>query len=287
MRRFGWTQLLMLAPAQSLLILFIALPSLYVFWLSFTESSYGTDAVFVGMANYIGIWQDSAFWRALINTLLVINVIVYGELLLSFILAVILMKGIPFRPIVFAIILMPYAVSEVVAVVMWKFMLDPNIGAIARGTAALGLPEFEWATNPTHGLVLVCIISIWLHLPFTFIIIYSAMLAVPKELYDAAKIDGASGLQRFRHVTLPGIAGAILVALIFRYILSFRLFGEVWLLTSGGPARLTEVMAVYLYKQAFTYANFGMGAATGWVMVVVSGVVAAVYIVLLHRRGFR
>ncbi|WP_270934857.1 carbohydrate ABC transporter permease [Falsiroseomonas oryzae] len=287
MRRFGLPQLLMLAPAQLLLVAFIAIPSVYVFWLSFTESSYGKEAVFVGLANYAGIWEDDAFWRALRNTLLVINVIVYGELLLSLALAAVFVQGIPFRGLVLAIILMPYAISEVVAVVMWKYMLDPNIGSIARALAALGLPDFAWATNPTHGLVLVCIISIWLHLPFTFIIVYAAMLAVPKELYEAAKIDGANGWQRFRHITVPGILGAVLVALIFRYILSFRLFSEVWLLTAGGPARQTEVLAVYLYKQAFTYANFGMGAATGWIMVVISGLVAAVYVVLLQRKGFR
>ncbi|WP_372618168.1 carbohydrate ABC transporter permease [Falsiroseomonas sp.] len=287
MRRFGAAQLLMLAPAQALLIAFIAIPSLYVFWLSFTESSYGTGTLFVGLANYEAIWQDDAFWRALVNTLLVINVIVYGELLISFLLAAVFVQGIPFRAVVLAIILMPYAISEVVAVAIWKFMLDPQIGSIARTLAALGLPDFDWATNPTQGLILVCLISIWLHLPFTFIIIYAAMLAVPKELYEAAKIDGASAAQRFRYVTLPGIAGAVLVALIFRYILSFRLFSEVWLLTAGGPARMTEVLAVYLYKQAFTYASFGMGAATGWIMVVVSGLVAALYVWLLHRQGFR
>lgn len=287
MRRFGLPQLLMLAPAQLLLLAFIAVPSVYVFWLSFTESSYGKDAVFVGSANYAAIWQDDAFWRALRNTLLVINAIVYGELLLSLALAAVFVKGIPFRGVMLAIILMPYAISEVVAVVMWKYMLDPNIGTIARLIDAAGLPLFDWATNPTHGLILVSIISVWLHLPFTFIIVYAAMLAVPKELHEAAKIDGASALQRFWHVTMPSIFGAVLVALIFRYILSFRLFGEVWLLTAGGPARQTEVMAVYLYKQAFTYANFGMGAATGWIMMVISGLVAAIYVWLLHRRSFR
>lgn len=286
MRRFGLPQLLMLAPAQLLLIAFIAIPSVYVFWLSFTESSYGKEAVWIGLDNYRQLWEDDAFWRALTNTLLVINAIVYGELLLSFLLASVFVHGIPLRGLVLSVMLMPYAISEVVAVVMWKFMLDPDIGTIARVLAMLGLPDFAWATNPTHGLVLVCVISIWLHLPFTFIIIYAAMLAVSKELYEAAKIDGANGWQRFRFITIPGIASAVLVALIFRYILSFRLFSEVWLLTSGGPARMTEVLAVYLYKQAFTYANFGMGAATGWIMVVISGLVAAVYIWLLQRRGF-
>jgi len=113
------------------------------------------------------------------------------------------------------------------------------------------------------------------------------MLAVPSDLYESATIDGASPWQSFRFVTLPSVLPAVFVALIFRYIISFRLFSEVWLLTAGGPARTTEVMAIYLYKQSFTYASFGKGSATGWVMVMVSGLIAAAYLHLLYRRGFR
>jgi multiple sugar transport system permease protein len=287
MRRFGLRHLAMLAPAQGLLILIIGLPSLYVFWLSLNESSYGKLPVFVGWENYVAIWNDRYFWRALVNTLVVINIIVYGELILAFVIASVFVKGIPFRRLMLAVVLMPYAISEVVAVVIWKFLLDPEIGSLAKTMALVGIPDLNWATNPTHGLALVSLISIWLHLPFTFIIIYAAMLAVPRELYESATIDGASGWQSFRFVTIPGILPAVFVALIFRYILAFRLFSEVWLLTGGGPARTTEVLAIYLYKQSFTYSSFGKGSATGWVMVMVSGVVAAFYLYLLYRRGFR
>ena len=99
-------------------------------------------------------------------------------------------------------------------------------------------------------------------------------------------MDGAGAWSGFRHVTAPAILPAVLVALVFRYILAFRLFSEVWLLTAGGPARRTEVMAIYLYKQAFTYANFGQGAATGWLMVMVSMLFAVGYVRLLHRQSF-
>jgi multiple sugar transport system permease protein len=287
MRKFGPSQLAMLAPTQGLLIVIIALPSLYVLWLSFTESSYGRQAVFVGLQNYVAIWNDRYFWRALINTLIVINVIVYGELILAFVISSALVKRMPFKRVILAVSLMPYAISEVVAVVIWKFLLDPDIGVLAKALAGAGLPDVNWATDPTQGLALVSVISIWLNLPFTLIIIYSAMLAVPNELYESAAIDGASGWQSFRYVTLPSVLPAVFVALIFRYIISFRLFSEVWLLTSGGPARTTEVMAIYLYKQSFTYASFGKGSATGWVMVMVSGLIAAGYLHLAYRRGFR
>jgi multiple sugar transport system permease protein len=236
-RKFGLTQFAMLAPALGLLVFIILLPSLYVFWLSFTESTYGKAPVFVGLENYIAIWNDRYFWRALVNTLIVVNVIVYGELILAFVIASVLVKGVPFRRLILAIVLMPYAISEVVAVVIWKFLLDPDIGALAKAMAGAGLPDINWATNPTHGLGLVSLISIWLNLPFTLIIIYAAMLAVPSDLYESATIDGASPWQGFRYVTLPSVLPAVFVALIFRYIISFRLFSEVWLLTAGGPAR--------------------------------------------------
>ena len=274
----------MLSPAMLLLIGIIAIPSLYVLLLSFTESSYGTNLTFVGLDNYAAIWGDRYFWRALINTLVVINAVVLVELVLSLAVAHAMAQGMPFRWLTIAVLLTPYAISEVVAVVMWKFMLDPNAGVLARSMEAAGLPALQWAIDPVHGLTLVSIISIWLHLPFTTMILYAAMLAIPKELHESAVAEGASGWQSFRHVTLPLVVPAILIALIFRYILAFRLFSEVWLLTGGGPARMTEVLAIYLYKQAFTYTKFGQGAATAWVMVLVSGLFAVLYIRQLQKR---
>jgi multiple sugar transport system permease protein len=284
-QRFTPVRLAMLLPAHLLLALTIALPSLYVLGLSFTTSTYGSVSGFVGFANYEAMFDDPYFWRALGNTLIVVNVVVYVELALAVGIAAVFADGVPLRRLLIAVVLMPYAVSEVVAVVIWKFMLDPDIGMIARPMAALGLPELNWAVDPAAGLALVCLISVWLNLPFSFIIAYAAMKSVPVELYEAADCDGASAWQRFRHVTFPTVLPALLVALIFRYIVAFRLFSEVWLLTGGGPARTTEVLAIYLYKQAFTYSDFGRGAAAGWVMVLISGLFAVAYIRRLNRAS--
>ena len=284
MRPFGALQAALAAPALLLLVLVIALPSVYVLWLSFTESSYGRDPVFIGLANYEAIWRDRFFWRALINTLVIVNVVVYAELVLAFLIAHVFAQGMPLRSMTMAVLLTPYAISEVVAVVMWKFLVDPEYGALTRPLLEMGLSELRWAIDPTHGIVLICIICIWLHLPFTTVIIYAAMLAVPKHMLEAAAVDGASGWQTMRHVVIPAVMPAIMIALIFRYIISFRIFTEVWLLTGGGPARMTEVMAVYLYKQAFTYTNFGQGAAMAWIMVLVSGAIAAIYMRRLYGR---
>ena len=132
---------------------------------------------------------------------------------------------------------------------------------------------------------MVSLLSIWLHLPFSFIILYAARLSIPSDLYEAAAIDGASPWTSFRRVTLPLLMPALLIAALFRYIFAFRLFSEVWLMTGGGPARSTEVMAVYLYLEAFRYNAFGPAAATAWIMVLASLLLAGAYVLLLRRGG--
>lgn len=276
----------MLAPMQLQLIVVLALPSFYVLWLSFTESSYGASPQFVGLANYFAILGDPAFWRSLTNTLIVVNIVVYVEILLSLGIALLFQSIQRGRAVLMAIILAPYAISEVVAVLAWRFMLEPDIGILTNFFAMFGYVP-NWATNPIEALVLVAMIGVWLHLPFSFLLIYAALIAIPSDLTEAARIDGARPWQRFRYVTLPLLMPAILIAIIFRYIFGFRIFSEVWLLTQGGPARTTEVMAVYLYKNAFRYNEFGMAAATGWLMVVGALILASFYVYHVYRSGFR
>lgn len=273
-------------PALALLATVILVPAIYVLWLSFQESTFGKAATFVGFANYARILGDTYFWRALGNTVAVVLIVVHVELLLGLGMALLFAGGLPFRKFLIAAVLAPYAVSEVGAVVMWRTLFDPDTGFMTRVLSNVGLPPLEWAVTPSHGLTLVSFLSIWLHLPFTFIILYAARLAIPTELYEAARIDGANGWQIFRRVTVPLLVPAILVAMLFRFIFAYRLFSEVWLLTQGGPARSTEVVAVYLYLEAFRYNNFGAAAATGWVMVLTSLLLASFYLRKLYREMF-
>ncbi len=277
------TRIALLAPAQALVLAVLLLPALYLVWLSLHTSSFGQQAVFVGLANYARILGDSYFWRSLANTGIIVLVVVHVELLLGLGMALLFASGVPMKRALLAVVLAPYAVSEVSAVVIWRYIFDPEVGHVSYLLQSLGLPSLDWAVSPTHGLLLVALLSIWLHLPFTFMILYAARLAIPTELYEAARIDGATGWQAFRRVTLPLLVPAILIAALFRLIFAFRLFSEVWLLTEGGPARTTEVVAVYLYLEAFRYNAFGAAAATGWLMVLGSFLLAAPYLWRLAR----
>ena len=282
MSRIGPVQWAMVAPAQALLLLLIAAPAVGVLWLSLTHSSYGQAPVWTGLDNYRNVLTDPYFWRALLNTLIVVNAVVYVELVAALGIAVLFAGGVPARRVMVAAVLAPYAISEVVAVVVWRYLMEPDIGPLSHLIAALGLP-LDWSVSPAAALVVVGLINIWMHLPFTFVLLYTALLAVPGELFEAARIDGAGAWAEFRYVTLPVLMPAILVAILFRYVFAFRMFSEVWLLTQGGPARSTEVLAVYLYTTGFRYGDFGGAAAIGWLMLLISLALGLYYLRRMYR----
>jgi multiple sugar transport system permease protein len=277
----------MLSPTLGLLLAFLALPALYVGWLSFNASTYGESARFVGLANYVQIFSDAIFWRAFWNTFFLVNGIVYGELLLGLGLALLMSGPVPAKPLVFAIILAPYAITESSGIVMWRYLLEPDVGMISHWLTVVGLPQVDWSTRPVQTLALAGTIAIWHHLPFTFLILYAALTTLPREVLEAADIDGASRWQKFRLVTLRLIMPAILIAVLFRYIFAIRTFAEVWLLTEGGPARLSEVLAIYLYREMVKYHQFGAAAATGVFMLVMSLVIALPYLRKMYAEVVR
>jgi len=278
---------LLLAPMHLLLAAVIAVPSLWVLWLSLNESSYGTGLTFVGLDNYAKIFADPYFWRAAWNTFIVVNVVVYVEMGLALGLALLFAGGLRYPRLMFAIVLVPYAISEVVSVLSWKILMDPGVGAISRTLETMGLGSFNWSVAPWQGLALVSLIAIWHNLPFTFLLLYAGLLAIPRSLYEAAEVDGATAWQRLMKITLPLLVPTLLLAVIFRLVFAFRLFSEVWLLTKGGPARLTEVLAVYLYQGAFRYGDFGKAGAAGWIMVVGALLIASIYLWQMQRRMVR
>ena len=277
----------MVTPALGLLVIFLFLPAVYVAWLSVHSSTYGQDARFVGWANYAAMLADRVFWRALWNTIVVVNVVVYGELLLGLGLALLLAAPMRGKGLVIALMLAPYAITEASAMAMWRAMLEPDVGLLNQALMAAGFEQIEWATERWTALLVAALVAIWHHLPFTFLILYSAITTVPRELMEAAEIDGAGRLQRFVHVTLWTIMPAVLVAVLFRTIFAVRIFSEIWLLTEGGPARLTEVLAIYLYRATFKYHEFGVAAAAGTIMLLLSLTVALPYLWRLYYRVAR
>lgn len=284
MRPSGFMPYLLTAPVMIMLGCVLLLPSIYVIWMSLHSSTFGVESQWVGLDNYARILSDPVFWRATVNTLIVVNIVVYAEVFLAVGVSLALARNVWGTPVIISIILLPYAVSEVTAIVMWRYMFEPDVGIINYMLEWIGIGQLDWVVDRWHALFLVSLLTIWMSFPFTFLIIYAAVKNQPRETVEAAFVDGANRLQAFRHITLPAIMPVVLVAVIFRYIFSLRLFSEVWLLTQGGPARLTEVLATYLYRHGFRYQEFGIAAATALIMLVVSLAIAAVYVRWLNLR---
>ena len=162
---------------------------------------------------------------------------------------------------------------------MTNISLDPSFGTLSS--------LISWCMIiPVHAFTMIVLIGIWLQFPFTFLILYNAIIGIPSELFESARVDGASGFQIFSKITVPIIMPAILISLLFRYIFAFRTFGEVWILTKGGPFRSTELLSIYLYKHGFVYFEFGTAAAVAWVMIIITLLIAAYYFRVMYKRMF-
>ncbi|MGI6148307.1 MAG: carbohydrate ABC transporter permease [Limnochordia bacterium] len=267
----------LLSPALLVLSVVIFIPTIWSFWISFTDYTPGGTASFVGLENYIRIVRDPHFLPMLRNTIVLLLSVVSLEFLVGLGCGLVLSRGFPLQKLWVSLLLVPYAVSPAIAVIVWKYLLDFNYGYVNYMLEKLGFGSINWLA-PHVALITVIIVHVWKGYPFIMLISYSSLTSIPLEYLEAAKIDGASGVQVFRHILLPLIKPALLVGLAFRMIFVIRSFDIIWVFTRGGPARATEILPVYLYQHTFRYYNYGIGAAVAWVLLGVTFVVS-IYIV--------
>jgi ABC-type sugar transport system permease subunit len=285
--RFGggetWLAAALLAPVVLVLCAIIVAPSIDLLLMSFTDASPGMDARWVGLRNYTRILSDPDFQAALIRNVLFVVTVVAAEMLVGLVIALLLENEVPLRGLWMALIVAPYAVSPIVAVVMWKYMLDPNFGVVNFMIGSAGLPTVGWFTSAGTSMAGIIIIAVWKEFSFVTIVSFAALRAIPGDFVEAARIDGAGYGQILRHIKLPMILPALSIVAMFRIIYTLREFAIVHTTTGGGPGTSTEILALYLYKEAFRYLNFGVGAATGWIMLLTTLLLAG----FLVRRTYR
>jgi len=276
----------MITPIQLLVISILFIPILYSAYLSFFSYTFGSSKDFIGLNNYLRMFNDIYFWRSIINTVIFVNITVYAEIVISLGIALLFVDELPLKKILISIFMAPYAISSVVVVFIWRFMLEPDIGIVNYILLKLGLGQILWPINILHAFVVIILISLWKSVPFTFILLYSAILAIPKELFEAASIDGANKLQKFRNITWPLIRPIVIIALIFRYVFVFRAFAIPWILTRGGPLRATELLSIFLYKYGFRYYELGYASAIACVMIIITILFSIYYIKISLKREF-
>ncbi|MBY4593629.1 MULTISPECIES: carbohydrate ABC transporter permease [Rhizobium] len=274
--------LLILLPSLVLLLAFVIYPAVYSIYLSFTnEALTGAAALrprFVGFRNYVRLFNDAKFWNSLFVTFVfVIGSAVIGQFLLGLISAIALRRPIRFRRVFSSIILLPNAAPEVVAGFMWISMLAGGDNAtLTRIVSFLGVTPADWLQ--VFPLSMIIIVNIWRGIATAMILLTAGLSTIPAEIYEAARMDGATPSQMFRRITLPLMMPTILLYMLISAVSTIAVFGLVYALTRGGPGGATEVVSIYIYNQSFTAFQLGYGAAVAVVALVISLILGIAYV---------
>jgi len=275
----------LLLPA-GLLLGFVALyPVVRLIYTSFFQYqlTQGPEASFIGMANYAAALEDARFWNAFRNTALIVLVTVPGALVVGLGLA--LLANLPFRvkwPVRLGLLL-PWALPLVFVGLIFQWFFDSQYGVVNDWIVRLGGERQFWLFRPDLAFWAICFTIIWKTSSFVALILLAGLQTIPKELYEAAEVDGASRWQVFWRITLPLLTPAILVAMIFRTITAFQTFDIPYAMTKGGPGNATETLAMYVRVTSIENLNFGYGSALAVLLFLVSMAITVIY--LRYIRG--
>jgi multiple sugar transport system permease protein len=235
---------------------------------------------FVGLENYRFLLSDPRFWSALRNTLLFTAASVGLELAIGLGIALLLQVGFRGLGPIRAAILIPWIIPTVVTAKMWEWIYHPGFGVL---NYLLGT-EINWLGDPRWAMPAAVLADVWKTTPFVVILFVAGLQVIPRDLYLAARVDGAGGLQTIRSITLPLLKPVILIVLLFRTLDAFRVFDTIYVLTGGGPANTTETLSIYAYKVLFQILEFGYGSALAVAAFLSVMMISLVYIWLLRRR---
>ena len=265
----NWLGAWFMLPAAAFLILFLAYPLGLGVWLSFTDARLGRDGVFIGVENYVYLWEDSVFWLSVFNTILYTSVASIIKFAIGLYLALLLNENLPFKAIIRAVVLIPFIVPTVLSAIAFWWLFDPQFSIISWSLKQMGLitQNIDFLGDVWNARWSVIFANIWRGVPFVAITLLAGLQTVSPSLYEAATIDGASSWQRFRFITYPLLTPIIAVVMTFSVLFTFTDFQLIWVMTRGGPVNATHLMATLSYQRAIMSGYLGEGAAISTAMI--------------------
>ncbi|RKL65789.1 ABC transporter permease [Salipaludibacillus neizhouensis] len=280
---------LFVLPAFLFVVIFMLYPIVYNIFVSFQDATIlnlSSDKSFVGLANYAYILNDPTFKIALKNTLIYTSSSIFFQISIGFLLALFFNQVFPFRNFFRSILLLAWMTPLVITGTLFKWLFDVDYGVINYLFMQLGIisESINWLGQQGTALVAVIFTNIWIGIPFNMILILAALQALPKDVYEAARIDGASKLQIFYKITLPLMKPAILVVLVLGIIYTFKVFDIILIMTGGGPVNATQVLPFYGYELAFVNFNFGHGGAVATIILLMLTLVSLIYLYLVRKE---
>ncbi len=269
-RRHALWGMALVAPNVLGLMFFFGIPVLMAFSTSFQRWNAITPPEFVGFANFRRLLADPNFHQAFLNTLKLLALVVPGEVVLALLVAVMLNQPLRARNLFRTAYFLPVVTSTVAASVVWTSIFQPRYGSLSNLLAPLGLGEVRWLVDPGLVLIPIAVVAIWQRIGFDMVLFLAGLQAIPAELYEAARIDGAGRWQRFRHVTLPLLSPTTFLVVVLAVINGFQIFDQVYIMTlrtvPGGVGGSATTLTYYLYRRAFTNSEFGYASAVALVL---------------------
>lgn len=259
--RDAWKSYLFVLPFLALFVSFIVYPLLSEVYYSFTRYEIGLSPRFVGLKNFAGLLHDSDYRQSVINTLIYVGVGVNVKLVLSLFVAIFFNRDFKGRSLVQALFLLPWAAATISSLLSFRWMLDTDFGVLNAVLPMLGFQKIQWLGQYSTAMGIILMYHVWKYLPFWTLIFLSGLKGIPPDVYEAAKVDGASPLQLLRWITLPMIKGLYIVCTLISVIWTMGDFITVYLLTGGGPGQSTNVLATIAYRFAFRFGEFDNASA--------------------------
>jgi multiple sugar transport system permease protein len=281
--------IVLMLPAVLVISLVTLYPLVQSFWISLHRWNLLRAAEgypFVGLTNYLTILSDPIFHRSLRITASFVISAVTIEIILAIGIALLLNKPFRGRWFVRLMALLPWAIPSVVNGIMWKWILNPSYGALNGLLYSLGLIDryIIWLGSPELALAMVVLADVWKETPFIMLLILAALQTIPKDLYEAARVDGANPVQTFFQITLPLIQPVLFVAIALRTIWALKSFDLIYTLTAGGPSAGTSVVGYYTYVKSFVSLQLGQGAAVAFIMTIFVMALVLIYYRVLYRE---
>jgi len=288
MRKSRFTSLLLLGPAAALFALLTIYPLGRGLILSFFTTDYGFEgANFVGVENYQYLLSDSFFQTATWNTIAFTLMATVSEVALGLMLALMVYRRFPGRWLVIPTLVAPFVLSTMVVTAIWRAWFHYDFGFLNNLLRSLSLPPVEWLFDPDLAMISLVLVDLWQTAPLTFLILLAGLQSIQPETYEAARMDGASPAQVLLTITLPLLVPHMLLAALLRSIDSFKIFDKVYALTGGGPGQATETLSMYVYKLGFKFFDVGLASTAAVVMIIVAGLLAAVYAINIVKGRSR
>ncbi len=284
----GPARYLYLLPALVIYCSVVVYPVLYSLYLSFFKwNGIAPVKKFVGLKNYIDLFtKDSVFMTALRNNVLWIVLTMVFTVSLALLFAVILNMKFRGRTVVRGILYFPYTLSGVIVAVTWQWIYHPQLGLLNNFLEAIGKSEwmFPVLAETKTAFVAVFIAGLWHYIGQPMILFLAGLATIPRELVEAAHIDGANNVQSFFHITLPLLKETTLIVFATQIISSMKVYDIVYAMTGGGPAQSTQTLATWMVTQTFTFTKLGTGTAIAWIMVLISSVIVVPYVIYQARH---